>query len=122
AGRARGGAPATAALSVEAQKDLAVAGADAGKGGRRSPIPAFLPAKLLEPLEALLHVGDVQDGCQPFGEHASPCVIVEETEGFGGNGSTRRNGETEQLVGTVPKNSFRQARGNARVNANITAS
>src|SRR5262249_57836237 len=60
---------AAAALGALTEEDLALPGADGAEGGRTSPVPALLPAELLEPGEALHDVRDVQDRRQPLREH-----------------------------------------------------
>ena len=58
-----------ASLSVQTEKDLAIAGADAAERRRLAPVPPFLPAEALKPGEALLNVGNVQDRGHSFRDH-----------------------------------------------------
>jgi hypothetical protein len=57
---------ATPALTAFAKEDLAVSAANATKRRRIPPIPCFGPSQLLEPIETLLYVGNIQNGCEPF--------------------------------------------------------
>lgn len=59
----------TSPLTVQAEEYLALARADSTKRRRISPIPAFLPAELLEPLETLLHIGNVENRRQCVCNH-----------------------------------------------------
>src|SRR5262245_34983688 len=67
--RFRERAPPPASLRVQAEEDLEPSGADAAESRRVAPVPPLLPAELLEPHEALLDVGDVQDRSQALCEH-----------------------------------------------------
>src|SRR5437867_1713541 len=60
---------AAAALTVLTEKDLVAPGADGPEVGRVAPIPRFVQPELLEPREALLDVGDVEDGSDVYGAH-----------------------------------------------------
>src|SRR5262249_12842767 len=51
------------------EEDLALAGADTPECRGTAPVPALLPAQLLEPGEALHDVRDVEDRRQPFRMH-----------------------------------------------------
>src|SRR3954467_14956374 len=57
-------------LTILAEKNLAHARGCAAKPRRISPVPCSLPSELLEPCEALLDVGDVQDRCQSMRKHS----------------------------------------------------
>ena len=61
--------PDAAALAVEAQIDLARAGADGAESRRVTPVPGFLPSELLEPREARVHVGHIQNRVDSRGAH-----------------------------------------------------
>src|SRR5688572_1825913 len=63
------GASSAASLSVVAEKDLAIAGADATEFRRLAPVPRSLPSQLLEPREAVLHARDVENRSQAPGVH-----------------------------------------------------
>jgi hypothetical protein len=54
--RSREIAPAATALAVLAEEYLALAGADAPKCGRITPVSGLRPTELFEPGEALLYV------------------------------------------------------------------
>src|SRR2546423_5938950 len=60
---------APAALTVLTEKDLVAPGGDGAEVGRIAPIPRLAPPELLEPREALLDVGDVEDGRDVDGAH-----------------------------------------------------
>ncbi len=60
---------AASALAVLAQEDLALAGADAPKRGRTTPVPALLPAKLFKPGETLHNIWNVENRNQAFNLH-----------------------------------------------------
>src|SRR3954471_9910416 len=60
---------AASALRTFTKKYFAITGADATKRWRISPVPCLGPSQLLEPIEALLYVGDVQNRCQSFCFH-----------------------------------------------------
>jgi hypothetical protein len=76
---------ASAALTVVAEKNLAMAGKYTAKRWRLTPFPTLLPSKLLEPGKALLHVRDIQDRCEPFRVHARhpPNALNLITAGYG---------------------------------------
>src|SRR6266446_2453944 len=56
-------------LAVLAKEDFAITTAHAAKGRRVAPIPAFLPAKLLEPGKALFNIGNVKNGSKAMHLH-----------------------------------------------------
>src|SRR6185503_16919909 len=64
----RGAFSATALTSL-AQKDLMITRADAAEARWITPLPAFLPAQLLKPLETLLNVRDVKYRSKSFCQH-----------------------------------------------------
>ena len=59
----------TSPLTVLAQEDFAMTGADSAESRRIAPVPSLRPAELLEPGEAVANIGDVQDRVQPMGQH-----------------------------------------------------
>src|SRR5262245_535664 len=67
---------ASAALAALAEKDFALARADATERRRSAPVPGFLPSEFFEPGEALLDVRNIQDRRQPFCTHSFPPVVV----------------------------------------------
>src|SRR5687768_7155403 len=62
-------AAAAAALRSLAQEDFERTRADTAEVRRVAPRPGLLPPELLEPREALLDVGDVQNWRNTFGVH-----------------------------------------------------
>jgi hypothetical protein len=72
-GRGISTSPATS-LSIEAKEDLALARAHSTKRRRIAPIPALLPPEFLEPIKALLDIGNIQYRGQSLWMHhfASP--------------------------------------------------
>lgn len=59
----------TTSLAIEAEEDLALTRAYATERRRISPVPAFLPPQLLEPIKALLDIGNVQNRSQSPRKH-----------------------------------------------------
>src|SRR5262249_28639802 len=66
---------ASTTLSVLAEENLAIPGANTPKSRRTAPLPTLLPSELLEPREALSDIGDVQDRVQSLGLHALILLI-----------------------------------------------
>src|SRR5260370_29058061 len=99
-----GWTPAAPALTVLAEEDLALPRADAAERWRIAPFPSLRPPQLLEPREALLNVGDVQNRSQAPGEHAATLrdTRMEVAECLRGGGRSNIAGRRTSRRSTSP--------------------